>query len=136
MENYVPVDVDNLPDIFDIQLAGEIFTFRIDYNSIADYYNCTIMKDGKVLLAQEPLLLGNLIGAGIPNTDLPWTDLRVLDPTGRATDAGNGKFGVSVQLYLDVKDPNGSEDENPDNVPLGYDPDEQADDLTDSEVDI
>lgn len=136
MENYVPVDVDNLPDIFDIQLAGEVFTFRFDYNSIVDYYTCTIIKDGKVLLAQEPLLLGNLIGAEIPNTDLPWTDLRVLDPTGRATDAGKGKFGVSVQLYLDVKDPNGSEDENPDNVPLGYDPDEQADDLTDSEVDI
>nr|WP_254259203.1 hypothetical protein [Lactobacillus helveticus] len=103
---------------------------------MTDYYTCTIIKDGKVLLAQEPLLLGNLIGTAIPNTDLPWTDLRVLDPTGRATDAGKGKFGVSVRLYLDVKDPNGSEDENPDSVPLGYDPDEQADDLTDSEVDI
>lgn len=136
MENYIPVDVDNLPDIFDIELAGEVFTFRFDYSSVTDYYTCTIIKDGKVLLAQEPLLLGNLVGTTIPNTDLPWTDLRVLDPTGRATDAGKGKFGVSVQLYLDVKDPNGSEDENPDNVPLGYDPDEQADDLTDSEVDI
>lgn len=136
MENYIPVDVDNLPDIFDIELAGEVFTFRFDYSSVTDYYTVTIIKDGKVLLAQEPLLLGNLIGETIPNTDLPWTDLRVLDPTGRATDAGKGKFGVSVQLYLDVKDPNGSEDENPDNVPLGYDPDEQANDLTDSEVDI
>lgn len=136
MENYIPVDVDNLPDIFDIELAGEVFTFRFDYSSVTDYYTVTIIKDGKVLLAQEPLLLGNLIGETIPNTDLPWTDLRVLDPTGRATDAGKGKFGISVQLYLDVKDPNGSEDENPDNVPLGYDPDEQADDLTDSEVDI
>ncbi|MCT0164382.1 hypothetical protein EFM11_02260 [Lactobacillus helveticus] len=136
MENYIPVEVDNLPDIFDIELAGEVFTFRFDYSSVTDYYTVTIIKDGKVLLAQEPLLLGNLIGETIPNTDLPWTDLRVLDPTGRATDAGKGKFGVSVQLYLDVKDPNGSEDENPDNVPLGYDPDEQANDLTDSEVDI
>lgn len=136
MENYIPVDVDNLPDIFDIELAGEVFTFRFDYSSVTDYYTCTIIKDRKVLLAQEPLLLGNLIGEAIPNTNLPWTDLRVLDPTGRATDAGKGKFGVSVQLYLDVKDPNGSEDKNPDNVPLGYDPDEQADDLTDSEVDI
>ena len=39
MENYVPIDVDNLPDIFDIQLAGEVFTFRVDYNSVADYWN-------------------------------------------------------------------------------------------------
>ncbi|WEB33822.1 hypothetical protein PUW44_06225 [Lactobacillus crispatus] len=94
------------------------------------------MKDGKVLVAQEPLLLGNLVGEMIPNTGLPWTDLRVLDPTGHATDAGKGKFGVSVQIYIDVKDPNGSEDENPDTTPLGYDPDEQSDDLTDSEVDV
>lgn len=46
MENYVPIDVDNLPDIFDIQLAGEVFTFRVDYNLVADYYTCTIIKDG------------------------------------------------------------------------------------------
>lgn len=136
MENYIPIDVDNLPDIFDIELAGEVFTFRIDYNDVADYYTCTIIKDGKMVLAQEPMLLGNLIGATIPNLDLPWTDLRVLDPTGHATDAGKGKFGDQVKLYLDVKDPNGSEDENPDNKPLGYDPDEESDDLTDSEVDI
>ena len=125
-----------MPDIFDIQLAGEVFTFRIDYNSVADYYTCTIIKDGKVVLAQEPMLLGNRIGATIPNLDLPWTDLRVLDPTGHATDAGKGKLGDQVKLYLDVKDPNGSEDENPDAKPLGYDPGEQSDDLTDSEVDV
>lgn len=136
MENYIPIDVDNLPDIFDIQLAGEVFTFRVDYNSVADYYTCTIIKDGNVVLAQEPLLLNNRLGATLPSLDLPWTDLRIMDPTGHATDAGKGKFGKQVQLYLDVKDPNGSEDENPDVEPLGYDPDEQSDYLTDGEVDI
>ena len=38
MRQYIPVDVDNLPDIFDITLAGEVYTFRIDYNKVADYY--------------------------------------------------------------------------------------------------
>ena len=96
MENYIPIDVDNLPDIFDIQLAGEVFTFRVDYNSVADYYTCTIIKDGNVVLAQEPLLLNNRLGATLPSLDLPWTDLRVLDPTGHATDAGKGKFGQKL----------------------------------------
>lgn len=136
MRNYVPIDVDNLPDIFDITLAGELYTFRIDYNSVADYYTCTIMKDGRTLIAQEPLLLDNLVGLFIPDTDLPRVDLRVMDETGKAKDAGKGQFGNNVKLYLDVIDPNGSEDKDPDNQELGYDPDETADDLTDSEVDV
>lgn len=136
MRQYVPIDVDDLPDIFDINLAGDSYTFRVDYNRVADYYTVTIMKDEKILLAQEPLLLGQLVGIDIPNSDLPRTDLRVMDETEQAQDAGLGEFGNNVQLYLDVLDPNGSEDENPDNEPLGYDPDEGVDDMTDSEVDF
>ena len=136
MRDYVPIDVNNLPDIFDIQLAGEVYTFRIDYNSVADYYTCTIQQSDQTLLNQEPLLLGQLVGIDIPNTSLPRTDLRVMDETNNAEDAGKGNFGKNVQLYLDVIDPNGSETVDPTIKPLGYDPDEDIDDMTDDEVGI
>lgn len=57
-----------------------------------------------------------------------------MDETGHAQDTGKGTFGYEVQLYLDVVDPNGSETEDPSRKPLGYDPNEDDDDLTDEEV--
>lgn len=134
MRQYVPIDTDDLPDIFDIKLAGEVYTLRIDYNPVADWYTITIMQDGETLLEQEPLILDQLVGIDIPDTRLPRTDLRVMDETGNATDAGKGELGYDVKLYLDVIDPLGSEDEDPTIKPLGYDPDEDSDDLTNEEV--
>lgn len=138
MRNYIPIDVNDLPDIFDIELAGDMFTFRIDYNEVADYYTCTIKTaEGETLIQQEPLLLGQLVGIDIPDPRLPKVDLRVLDESNNATGAGKGDFGEgNVQLYLDVIDPNGSETDKPDVEPLGYDPDETPDDTTEEEVSI
>lgn len=134
MRQYIPVNTDDLPDIFDITLAGEVYTLRLDYNSVADFYTLTIMQDGETLLEQEPLVLNQLVGIDIPNSRLPRTDLRVMDETGNAKDAGKAELGYDVQIYLDVIDPLGSEDEDPSIKPLGYDPDEDSDDLTNEEV--
>lgn len=138
MRDYIPINVNDLPEIFDITLAGDLFTFRIDYNSVQDYYTCTIIDQNNVtLIRQEPLLLGQIVGIDIPDSRLPTVDLRVMDETGKATDAGKGEFGVgNVQLYLDVVDPNGSETIDPTITPLGYDPDETSDETTDEEVSI
>ena len=46
MRNHIPVNVDDLPDIFDIELADEVYTLRIDYNRYSDYYTITIQKNG------------------------------------------------------------------------------------------
>ena len=134
MRKYIPVNTDDLPDIFDITLAGEVFTLRVDYNPVADYYTLTIMQDGETLLEQEPLVLDQLVGIDIPDSRVPRTDIRVMDETGNARDAGKGELGYDVQLYIDVIDPLGSEDDDPTIKPLGYDPDEDSDDLTDEEV--
>ena len=134
MRQYIPVNTDDLPDIFDITLAGEVYTLRMDYNSVADFYTLTIMRDGETLLEQEPLVLNQLVGIDIPDSRLPRTDIRVMDEANNAKDAGKGELGYDVQLYLDVIDPLGSEDDDPTIKPLGYDPDEDSDDLTDEEV--
>ena len=134
MRQYIPVNTDDLPDIFDITLAGEVYTLRLDYNSVADFYTLTIMQDGETLWEQEPLVLNQLVGIDIPDSRLPRTDVRVMDEANNAKDAGKGELGYDVQLYLDVIDPLGSEDDDPTIKPLGYDPDEDSDDLTDEEV--
>lgn len=134
MRNYIPVNVDDLPDIFDIELADEVYTLRVDYNRYSDFYTITIQKNGETLIAQEPLILGQLVGIDIPDNRLPRIDIRVMDETNKAEDSGQGNFGQDVKLYLDVVDPNGSETVDPTIKPLGYDPDETADDETDEEV--
>lgn len=134
MRQHIPVSIDDLPDNFDIKLAGEVYTLRIDYNSVADFYTITIMQNGETLLEQEPLVLDQLVGIDIPDPRLPRIDLRVMDETGHATDAGKAEFGYDVKIYLDSIDPNGSEDDDPTIKPLGYDPNEDSDDLTNEEV--
>ena len=81
MRNHIPVNVDDLPDIFDIELADEVYTLRIDYNRYSDYYTITIQKNGETLIAQEPLILGQLVGIDIPDNRLPRIDIRVMDET-------------------------------------------------------
>lgn len=127
MRQWIPVDVDDLPDIFDIDLAGETYTFRIDYNQVADYYTVTVYYEDKAVISQEPLLLGQRIGSSLPGAGLPAVDLRVIDESGQAEDAGAGNFGNTVQIYLDTIDPNGSETESPEIEPLGFDQDEELD---------
>lgn len=134
MRNYISIDVNDLPDIFDIKIVDEIYVIRVDYNSFADFYTITIQKDEKTLIQQEPLILGQLVGIDIPDSRLPRIDIRVMDETEQATDAGLGNFGENVKLYFDVVDPNGSETIDPTIKPLGFDPDETADDETDEEV--
>lgn len=125
MRQYIPVDTDNFPNNIEIELGGGKYLIRIDYNDVADYLTITIAKDDRVLLSGEPLLLNNLVGQDIPDRDLPLDDIRVMDESGKALDAGFVNFGSDVEMYLDEVDPNGSETDNPDATPLGYDPDEE-----------
>ncbi|WP_103661961.1 hypothetical protein [Lactobacillus sp. HT06-2] len=135
MRRYIPVDVDDLPDIFDITIAGGVYTFRVDYNEVADFYSVSIWDaDANLLLNQQPLILGELVGYDLPDQRLPRVDIRVMDESYKAKDAGKGNFGETVQMYLDVIDPLGSETGDPTINPLGYDPDEPTDDYTDEEV--
>ncbi|MCI2020012.1 MAG: hypothetical protein LKJ60_10415 [Lentilactobacillus buchneri] len=124
MRQYIPVDMNNFPNIIEIELGGGTYLIRIDYNDVADYLTITIAKVGRVLLSGEPLLLDNLIGQDIPDRELPLDDIRVMDESGQALDAGFVNFDNGVEMYLDEVDPNGSETDNPDATPLGYDPDE------------
>lgn len=124
MRQYIPVDMNNFPNIIEIELGGGTYLIRIDYNDVADYLTITIAKDDRVLLSGEPLLLDNLVGKDIPDRELPLDDIRVMDESGQALDAGFVNFDNGVEMYLDEVDPNGSETDNPDATPLGYDPDE------------
>lgn len=135
MRKYLSVNVKGLPDIYEIYLAGATFTLRFDYNDVTDFYMVTIWdNDNNLLLNQQPLIMNELIGYDLPDKRLPRTDLRVMDESGQAKWAGKGDFGVSVQIYLDVIDPNGSETGDPTIKPFGYDPDESTDNYTDEEV--
>ena len=125
MRQYVPIDTQNLPDVFEIDVGGNTYFWRVDYNEVADYYTVTIALGDQVLLSGEPMLINNIIGYDIPNPLLPLDDIRVMDESGKVVDAGLIAFGDSVQAYIDEIDPNGSETINPDATPLGYDPDEE-----------
>ncbi|TDN27499.1 hypothetical protein CEE75_13905 [Lactobacillus crispatus] len=126
--------MDDFPAISDILFAFVDYTPRSIYNLVAYWDAIAIYQNGDTLLEQEPLILNQLVAIDIPDTRLPRIDMRVMDETGNAKDAGKAEFGYDVQIYIDVIDPLGSEDEDPTIKPLGYDPDEDSDDLTDQEV--
>ena len=49
---------DLLPYECTMQLAGEMFTLRFDYNAMAELFTVDLYKAGELLCAGEPIIYG------------------------------------------------------------------------------
>ena len=57
----IEINKELIPYAFDIQLAGEIFNIRVDYNETADLFTFSLSKDDKIICAGEPLMYGKAL---------------------------------------------------------------------------
>ncbi|WP_390894214.1 phage baseplate plug protein [Levilactobacillus namurensis] len=44
--DYIPVDVDDLPEIFEIELADITFNFGVSYNAVGDFFYGRFIRRG------------------------------------------------------------------------------------------
>lgn len=68
---YIEIDKDLIPYRFDIELAGEFFTFKVNYNNRFDFFTIDVERDGEVLVIGEKLMLNKTLFSALTDQRLP-----------------------------------------------------------------
>lgn len=99
----IPVNKDLIPYQFDIELAGEVFNLRFDYNALHDFYTVTLSKSGKVVAYNSPLIYGQPLFAEAwqNNGKFPACDIIPLDLSDEADVVNAETFQEKVFLWID-----------------------------------
>lgn len=115
--DYINIDKEEIPVIFDIDLANESFTMGINYNQTFDFFTVDLWdSERKVIVLGEKMVLGSPLFIDIIDERVPGPQLVALDESGKETRVTYENFGVTVFLYLDnvsdADEPEFDEDDN------------------------
>lgn len=99
----IPVVKELIPYQFDIELAGEVFNLRFDYNALHDFYTVTLSKGGEVVHYGSPLIYGQRLFAEayMNNGKFPACDIIPLDLSGEVDVVNQETFCEKVFLWID-----------------------------------
>lgn len=126
--DYIPVDVDDLPEQFELDIDDVTYVFGINYNEVGGFYTVDLYdEDENPIVLGEKMVLNHRLWANLVDRRLPMRDIVPMDESGKATDVNPKTLGQTVFLYLD--DLNPEEDiRSPDYVGVGLDDNEDGDD--------
>lgn len=108
MRDYIEINKDEIPYIFSIELAGEMFSLEVMYNEKCDFFTITLSKDDVALVYQEPLVYNRPLFADMYQPGFPAVDLVPFDESGENDTVTWDNFGDTVFLTIDD-----SEDDEP-----------------------
>ena len=63
----IEINKENIPYVFNIALAGELYEMGIDYNNTAGLFTVSLAKDGVDLCKGEPIIYGKPLFDDIVN---------------------------------------------------------------------
>lgn len=96
------VKKDLLPYECAIQLAGEMFTLRFDYNAMAELFTVDLYKDGELLCAGEPIVYGIPLWQDVYRADtFPAVSIVPMDPSGEYDQVTYDNLSSTVLLVID-----------------------------------
>lgn len=107
MKSYIPIEKEELPESFEIDLANETFILEFNYNETGDFFSVDLFD-----LNENPIVIGEKLILGVPlwedlqNANLPAPTLVPLDESKKETRITHENFGVTVFLYIDDGDEN------------------------------
>ncbi|MED1201945.1 phage baseplate plug protein [Heyndrickxia acidicola] len=112
--NYIDFDKEEVPVIFDIELAEDTYTMGINYNQTNDFFSVDLWDiDGNVIVLGEKMMLNRPLFEDIVDERLPAPTLTAMDEAGNEKRVTYENFGVTVFLFVDdIGDP--SEEPNVD----------------------
>lgn len=103
---------DLLPYECKIQLAGEVFTLRFNYNATADLFAVDLYKDGELVCAGEPIIYGQPLWADVFQAgSFPALEIIPKDPSGEHNAVTFDNLGRTVLLIVGNGDEAGGSDE-------------------------
>lgn len=93
---------DLLPYECAMQLAGEMFTLRFDYNAMAELFTVDLYKDGELLCAGEPIVYGIPLWQDVYRADtFPAISIVPMDPSGEYDQVTYDNLSSTVLLVID-----------------------------------
>lgn len=97
---YLPINKEDIPYRFEVELRGEIFEFEIHYNAEHDFFTIDIFKNNEVLAHGEKLVYGQTLFSGIADTRFPKVDIIPRDESGNETMITFDNFCKTVFLEV------------------------------------
>ncbi|MEA0552964.1 hypothetical protein U1P98_04470 [Lysinibacillus irui] len=104
MNEYIEIDKGEIPYSFEIELAGEIFEFEVNYNQTHDFFTVDLFKDGGVLVIGEKLIINRPLFRNLVNIDLPKEQIIPKDRAGVADRITYDNLNETVFLYVGESD--------------------------------
>lgn len=69
--DYLPIEKEDIPYTFEIELAGEIFTFEFHYNERFDFFTVDLSNDNEPLVYGEKIVFNQPLFSGIADERFP-----------------------------------------------------------------
>ncbi|MEK5360733.1 phage baseplate plug family protein [Peribacillus castrilensis] len=113
--DYILVDKENIPEMFDIDLADETFKLKFAYNESGDFFTLNLYRptdgeeDEEIILG-EKMILNKPLWNDSSDLTLPAPQLVPMDLSNNETSITWDNFGVTVFLY--INDQADDEDDN------------------------
>lgn len=102
LRSYIPIEKDELPELFEIDFDNQSFLFGIDYNKSQCIFTLDILTlENKPIVLGERLVLNERLWADVIDDRLPSVDLVPMDESGEARSITYENFGETVFLYID-----------------------------------
>ncbi|MFF5994285.1 hypothetical protein AAGS61_05960 [Lysinibacillus sp. KU-BSD001] len=100
MNHYIDIDKNEIPYAFEIELAGEIFEFEVNYNQSYDFFTVDLFKNGGALIIGEKLILNHPLFRNRVNIELPKVKIIPKDRAGVAERITFDNLNETVFLYV------------------------------------
>lgn len=110
MRDYIPIDKENLPEIFEIDLANETFILGVNYNQSYDFFTVDLYDTN-----MNPIVLGEKMIINVPlwndltDSRLPAPTLIPMDESGKEKRITYDNFMETTFLFIDDVPPDGDE---------------------------
>lgn len=98
--NYIPIEKEMIPYSFDIRVAGETFTFTINYNLDNDFFTVDLMRDTEVLAYGEVLTYGRALFSSYADERFPRMPIIPYDLSMQEERVGWENFMEKVFLFI------------------------------------
>jgi hypothetical protein len=110
IRDYIPIDKDNLPEQFEIDLADETFILEFNYNQTYGFFTVDLYDSNmNPIVLGEKLVIYVPLWSGFSDHRLPAPTLVPMDESGKEDRITFENFGETVFLFIDDSPPEDDE---------------------------
>ena len=97
---FINIDKDSIPYKFDMTLAGDTFTFYVNYNTQGDFFTIGLYKNDEAVVLGEKLVYGRQLFLSYQYRDIPKIPIVPIDLAGNTERITFENMNKDVFLFL------------------------------------